>query len=139
MRAPPPDAYTFKQMIRNDATNSDYFDRMMIGRVQPYGTRAPREAMPSPCWPFEGIRPVGFPASGRVQFYTDAAVTSGRDNVNFRLDDRFVVIAHRLDDGSYRSGRLPSRERRFESLLFLARKYELTPSRLTSGMRSLPP
>ncbi len=31
--APPPGWYAFKQMIRHGATNSDYFDRMIIGRV----------------------------------------------------------------------------------------------------------
>ena len=127
--APPPDAYTFKEMIRHGETNSDYFDRMMIGKVQ--AVRDPG-ALGGHAVAMLAVRahPTGWtPHTARVRFYKQKPGSWIEDNVNFRLHDRFVVIAHRLADGSYRhdGGCGDTRhvgESRFESLLFLARKYD---------------
>ena len=127
--APPPDAYTFKEMIRNDATNSDYFDRMMIGRVQ--AIRDPGAVGGNAVAVLAvHAHPTGWtPRTARVRFYKQKPGSWVEDNVNFRVGDRFVVIAHHLADGSYRhDGGCGDTKRvaesRYESLLFLARKYD---------------
>ena len=115
-------------MIRNDATNSDYFDRMMIGRVQAYETRARGRQ----CRRRAGRSKASDRLdshTARVRFYKQKPGSWVEDNVNFRLHDRFVVIAHQLADGSYRhdggcGDTKHVAESRFESLLFLARKYD---------------
>jgi hypothetical protein len=125
----PADSYTFKEMIRHGSTNSDYFDLMMIGKV-----RAIRDpgAVGGRAVAILAVRahPTGWtPLTARVRFYKQKPGSWVEDNVNFRLHDRFVVIAHHLADGSYRhDGGCGDTKRvaesRFESLLFLARTYD---------------
>ena len=74
--------------------------------------------------------PTGWtPHTARVRFYKQKPGSWVEDNVNFRLHDRFVVIAHQLADGSYRhdggcGDTSASLRVVVRVLLFLARKYD---------------
>ncbi len=98
-----PDALTFREMIDQATTGRDDFPTMFLGAVadwydvggRPGGGRAiARLAVAE--------HPVGSaPLVSDVRFRRNYPGTASSDDFEFKRDGRYVVIAHRLDDGTF--------------------------------------
>src|SRR5580765_3874671 len=94
--APPP---TFHDMVKSGTTFSDFFHRMIVGRVvtirDPGKTGGDAIAVVA-----LAAHPTGFvPRVARVRFYRPAHGESVEDNLVFSAGQRWVVLARHLKDG----------------------------------------
>ena len=103
--APDDGALTFHEMINQRTTGKDRYPVMFLGVVSslkdmggdPDGGRTVAR--------LEVVgHPVGYaPPEGRVRFWREFSDEGTLYRFQFRVGGRYVVIARRLDDGSFRS------------------------------------
>jgi hypothetical protein len=100
--APGPDTLSFREMIEQGTTGDDFYHRMIIGRV--VTIRVPGEKGGKATAVFAvAAHPTGFvPLVARVRFYRPPPGVWVEDNIEFHAGERWVVIARRSKDGSYR-------------------------------------
>jgi hypothetical protein len=119
---------TFDEMIRAGSTFDPYFHRMIVGRVVAVRDPAPAGGKAKAVMAV-AAHPTGFvPVVARVRFYRPPPGTWIEDNLEFKLGQRWVVIARHLHaDGSYETDGGCGRSRpvsrdKFRSLIALDRR-----------------
>jgi hypothetical protein len=103
--APPPDL-TFREMIRKHTTGSNYYDRMILGRVVAIKDVDPGQGGWKVAKVAVAASPVGWaPFVARLPFWKPEKSdepTPGEDYaINYRTGRYYVIIAHRNKDGTF--------------------------------------
>ncbi len=104
LSCPDDDALTFQEMIDQGTTGEDRFPLMFLGVGQSLRDMGGDPGGGRTVARLEVVEhPVGYaPAEARVRFWQDLP-GSESFRFEFKSGSRYVVIARRLDDGSFRS------------------------------------
>ena len=99
--APDPDQLTFREMIEQGTTGDDTFDRMIIGRVLRIRDRG---AVGGKATAFVRVAadPTGdVPDVAKVRFRRYPPRVWAEHSLEFRVGERWVIIAYRADGGRF--------------------------------------